>query len=245
MVAHCHDHGQHLDATGLLFYNARYYDPGIGRFVSGDTVVPGNASGGMDGVAVKPLTVSFHEGGFLSKLNTESKLGFWFQLSDKQREQAGSPWGPSNPQALNRYSYVQNNPLKYTDPTGHEIVHQSKGWNAGMLDAWDAEIDNWMFAAGIACMTIVGCIIAGPLATELQFGVKGAINEARRIAAERGGTTFDIEIGRGAIDGYLKITIYDDKGNVIAIIEQRLYLTTSIALETGMKQGNWESFVRD
>ena len=26
---------------------------------------------------------------------------------------------PGNPQALNRYSYVLNNPLRYTDPTGH------------------------------------------------------------------------------------------------------------------------------
>ena len=26
---------------------------------------------------------------------------------------------PSNPQSLNRFSYVRNNPLKYTDPTGH------------------------------------------------------------------------------------------------------------------------------
>jgi RHS repeat-associated protein len=26
---------------------------------------------------------------------------------------------PYNPQALNRYSYVYNNPLRYTDPTGH------------------------------------------------------------------------------------------------------------------------------
>ena len=25
---------------------------------------------------------------------------------------------PSNPQALNRYSYVVNNPMRYTDPTG-------------------------------------------------------------------------------------------------------------------------------
>jgi hypothetical protein len=73
----------------------------------------------MDGVAVKPLTVGFHETQFLPKLNQENRLGFWFQLSDKQRQQTGSPWGPSNPQALNRYSYVLNNPLKYTDPSGH------------------------------------------------------------------------------------------------------------------------------
>lgn len=29
---------------------------------------------------------------------------------------------PGNPQDLNRYSYVRNNPLKYTDPTGRECV---------------------------------------------------------------------------------------------------------------------------
>jgi hypothetical protein len=27
----------------------------------------------------------------------------------------------TNPQSLNRYSYVRNNPLKYVDPTGHDI----------------------------------------------------------------------------------------------------------------------------
>jgi hypothetical protein len=76
----------------------------------------------MDGVAVKPLTIGFHETQFLGKLNQENQFAFWFQLSDEEREQAGSSWGPSNPQALNRYSYVQNNPLKYTDPTGHWTV---------------------------------------------------------------------------------------------------------------------------
>ena len=29
---------------------------------------------------------------------------------------------PANPQTLNRYSYVLNNPLRYTDPTGHYVV---------------------------------------------------------------------------------------------------------------------------
>ena len=80
----------------------------------------------MDGVAVKPLTVGFHETQFLGKLNEENQFGFWFQLSGEGQQQVGSPWGPSNPQALNRYSYVLNNPLRYTDPTGHE-----PGENAG------------------------------------------------------------------------------------------------------------------
>ena len=59
--------GQRLDSTGLYFYNARYYDATIGRFISPDTIVQ----------------------------------------------------APYDPQSLNRYSYVMNNPLRYVDPTGN------------------------------------------------------------------------------------------------------------------------------
>jgi RHS repeat-associated protein len=59
--------GQYLDDTGLLYYNARYYDPTTARFISADTIAPGK----------------------------------------------------ENPQNRNRYAYTLNNPLKYTDPTGH------------------------------------------------------------------------------------------------------------------------------
>jgi RHS repeat-associated protein len=33
--------GQRADATGLMYYRARYYAQGIGRFISADTMVPG------------------------------------------------------------------------------------------------------------------------------------------------------------------------------------------------------------
>src|SRR5262249_48852418 len=40
--------GQRLDASGLLYYHARYYNPWIARFVSADTIVPGQSDrGGM------------------------------------------------------------------------------------------------------------------------------------------------------------------------------------------------------
>ncbi len=38
---------------------------------------------------------------------------------------------PGNPQALNRYSYVRNNPLRYNDPTGHDwhrVLPHPDGW---------------------------------------------------------------------------------------------------------------------
>ncbi|MFA6542992.1 MAG: toxin TcdB middle/N-terminal domain-containing protein [Limisphaerales bacterium] len=60
--------GQLLDdETGLYFYNARYYDPELGRFIQADSFVPDEDDG----------------------------------------------------QALNRYSYVLNNPVRYTDPSGN------------------------------------------------------------------------------------------------------------------------------
>ena len=35
--------------------------------------------------------------------------------------------GYANPQSLNRYSYVNNNPLRYTDPTGHRACGPEEG----------------------------------------------------------------------------------------------------------------------
>ena len=67
--------GQRLDGTGLLYYHARMYDPVLGRFVSADSIIPG------------------------------------------QSDTAGT----ANPQNLNRYSYVNNNPVNRTDPSGHCI----------------------------------------------------------------------------------------------------------------------------
>ncbi|HSP78408.1 MAG TPA: toxin TcdB middle/N-terminal domain-containing protein [Myxococcaceae bacterium] len=62
--------GHVVDDTGLVYMNARYYDPQLGRFVSPDPVVPSS----------------------------------------------------ENPQALNRYAYVYNNPISNSDPTGHVPV---------------------------------------------------------------------------------------------------------------------------
>jgi RHS repeat-associated protein len=101
--------GQKLDGTGLLYYHARYYDPSLARFVSPDSIVPGAENGKGGGAATigavqnHRLTVDFHSADLLKLVNSEEV----------------NPNGPDNPQALSRYSYVLNNPLRYIDSTGH------------------------------------------------------------------------------------------------------------------------------
>ncbi len=123
--------GQEHDATGLYDYHARAYDPLLGRFVSADTIVPGAADGAGGGAAtlgydpktrLTPLTTNLGE--FAAQVNEENReiaqYGWFFQWDGKVREQHNVPMGPVNPQALNRYAYCLNNPLRYVDPSGHE-----------------------------------------------------------------------------------------------------------------------------
>ena len=81
---------------GLIYMNARYYLPEIGRFISPDSIVP----------------------------------------------------DPQNPQSYNRYSYTRNNPVNFTDPTGHrecEIIcdGESQNWrtyqDSAWLEGWDVK----------------------------------------------------------------------------------------------------------
>jgi RHS repeat-associated protein len=55
---------------GLYFYNARWYDPTLGRFAQPDSLIPEQSQGA---------------------------------------------------QAWDRFGYANNNPVRYTDPTGHSI----------------------------------------------------------------------------------------------------------------------------
>jgi len=92
-------------------------------------------------------------------------------MSEEDKQQAGSPWGPANPQALNRYSYVQNNPLRYTDPTGHCF------WDLCIVETYAAAtviaavatyvgIQYYNYTHPIAASTPISNLPAAPAATK-------------------------------------------------------------------------------
>jgi RHS repeat-associated protein len=80
--------GQEMDdETGLNYYNFRYYDSHIRRFIQPDDIIQ----------------------------------------------------NVYNPQDLNRYSYVRNNPLRYTDPSGHALwIPAAIVVGGGLVGGYDA-----------------------------------------------------------------------------------------------------------
>jgi RHS repeat-associated protein len=140
--------GQYLDGTGLLFYNARYYDPVLARFISADSIIPGAGAltlAPLDSVA----TSAWSSGG----------------------------GGPANPQDLNRYAYGLNNPLRYTDPTGH-----CAGWLWGAADCQfvGGDTSRWDYAgAADAVQTSLDVVGMVPVVGEVADGANAAISAAR------------------------------------------------------------------
>lgn len=122
--------GQELDSeSGLYYYNARYYNPVIGRFTSADPVV------------IDPLT----------------------------------------PQSLNRYSYVLNNPLRYTDPAGLSWLSQN----------WTYIVAGLIVAGTIAADVVTEGALTPTLIGELAGAFVGGSS-----AAENGG-----DVGMGILVG--------------------------------------------
>jgi len=94
--------------------------------------------------------VGFHETAFIGVVGEENRewieKGPWSLRSEEERQRAKRPWGPEDPQALNRYSYCLGDPLRCVDPTGHQGPHlDAIGWRldftVGFIAAIDINVD--------------------------------------------------------------------------------------------------------
>jgi pyocin large subunit-like protein len=85
---------------------------------------------------------------------------------------------PYDPQALNRYSYCLNNPLRYTDPSGHIIdVALDLGFiGMDVVDIYNDPSDTWAWAAlgaDVVCAVIPVATGGGLGVKALKKGLKG------------------------------------------------------------------------
>ena len=106
------------DALGLYDYNARYYDPATGRFLSADTIVPGRQ--------FAALTNDYSEAALAQSVN---------QARDKLPVATSSL-------VLNRFAYTLNRPTMGTDPTGHIMEwFQHFGWESWRADGGQIDLN--------------------------------------------------------------------------------------------------------
>jgi RHS repeat-associated protein len=92
---------------GLMYYNARFYDPALGRFTSADTLCAITDKVGNSAACTVSYTNNVDLLMLINEMNYEyNGIAKTFQ-------------SPINPQSLDRYSYGLNNPIKYNDPTGN------------------------------------------------------------------------------------------------------------------------------
>ncbi|MBX3000483.1 MAG: RHS repeat-associated core domain-containing protein [Caldilineaceae bacterium] len=83
----------------------------------------GKRAGNYNSITAKRFTGQYHEKSLASGSSEDGLYYYgarWYDAALGRFTQADTivP-NPGNPQDLNRYSYVRNNPLKYTDPSGH------------------------------------------------------------------------------------------------------------------------------
>ena len=82
-------------------------------------------------------------------------------MFDKDPDDSAKNQGPRDAQELNRYSYVNNNPLRYADPDGHKKIDRNTDLEA-LLRALDNAIDevantrNWELVTMAAGVVVTG-----------------------------------------------------------------------------------------
>jgi len=152
--------GQYSNTSdfGLMYYNARWYDPLLSRFSSADPIVP----------------------------------------------------QPGNPASFDRYSYVNNNPIRNIDPSGHitqeeshdaeSILQQLEAFDIEILIDWGMKQNKWI--NGLWTLNELLMVLNG--VTDLAISMGGADN----FKSNLGGVVIDQRVmTHGGLGSAHKVTL--------------------------------------
>jgi RHS repeat-associated protein len=101
--------GRENDGTGLYYYRSRYYHVGLHRFISQDKLL-------------QP---------YLELLSAGSCADPILAAAGENHQSVVMSLGRKQPQLLNAYSYVANDPLGSSDPMGLSVSCVACGWLSG------------------------------------------------------------------------------------------------------------------
>ena len=110
----------------------------------------------------------------------------------------------TNLQGLNRYSYVENNPLSYTDPSGYfigklvkkfskAVKKAFKQFRKGIQRVFQAIGRAFAEVPGLSIVITAGVCIANPLACPTMMKIMAGVNAGITLA--NGGTIGDVAVG--------------------------------------------------
>ena len=144
----------------------------------------------------------------------DGRLGRFMQADSQIQE-------PNNSQSLNRYSYVINNPLSYTDPTGYNFLKKywraivaivatyiTAGYASGWAISWG--MGTAATATTAATLTTAGAITAGAIAGAVGGFVAGALQSGSLNGALKGAFSGAIAGAAGGYANFGSVGGWDD-----------------------------------
>jgi RHS repeat-associated protein len=165
-------HKHEAAELGLIFMEARFYVPGLGRFLSADILVP----------------------------------------------------NPADPQSYNRYAYVLNNPLGFSDPTGHCAQDDDACW--AVADQLYEQY-GWLIE-GVWTIDEVRLFVQAADAIAEWFLRNGGGDAAGRVRSVFGGTTF----AHADFIGTEILPLFNEGKHRHHVRGRTVYLLDSFSLET-------------
>jgi RHS repeat-associated protein len=152
--------GKEMDATGLYYYGARYYDPELGRFLTRDPLV---------GVSTNPETLNKYSYCANNPLKYIDPTGLWFEREDEKEREASHENENENEKDGNPLGIDPNHPIPYEDGWIDLQTKPEREGNVGVALGYFHSFENQISGSGTAEHGLVILIYDGDEILKVKF----------------------------------------------------------------------------